>query len=147
ADAFLIQNHLDPPFKNLSGGKERKLARAAWRAGQRPNWRNAALGCFDDAFGIGLGLSARAEDVIIAGHLSFHRQLPAGVTRQRVEKEDGAENGLKEIDVMVAPLNVRQLVSQHRGSLRRGCPSGDVSREHDHRAQYAEQYRRTYIIQ
>src|SRR5262249_26895529 len=110
-------------------------------------WRNAALGCFDDAFGIGLGLSARAEDVIIAGHLSFHRQLPAGVTRQRVEKEDGAENGLKEIDVMVAPLNVRQLVSQHRGSLRRGCPSGDVSREHDHRAQYAEQYRRTYIIQ
>src|SRR5262245_34172816 len=86
----LIQNHLDPPFENVSGGKERKLVCAAWRAGQRPNWRKATLGCFDDAFGVGLGFSARAERVIIAGHLSFHGQLPACVTRQRVEKEDGA---------------------------------------------------------
>src|SRR5262245_60262582 len=103
AYAILVQNHLDPPFENLSGGKERKLVCAA----QRPD---AALGCFDNAFGVGLGLSARADNLIITGHLSFHRQLPAGVARQRMEKEDGAEDGLKEIDVMIPPLHVRQFV-------------------------------------
>src|SRR5262249_2501166 len=100
---------------------------------QRPNWRNAALGYFDDALGVGLGLGAGTDYVIVAGHLPFHAQLPAGVARDRVEKEDGPEDGLKEIDVMVAPFYVRQFVPQHRASLRRGRPGGDVGGEDDHR--------------
>ena len=93
-------------------------------------------------FGVGLGLSARSDYVIIAGHLSLHRQLPAGVARQRVEKEHGAEDGLKEVDVMIPPRDVSQFVSQHRASLRRRGPGGDVGGEEDYRAQYAEQNRR-----
>src|SRR5262245_11573447 len=126
----------------MSGGKERKLVCAARRAGQRPKWRDAALGYFDDALGIGPGFSARADRVIIAGLSSSHAQLPASVTGQRVEKEDGAEDGLKEIDVMIPPLHVRQLVSQHRASLRRRRPGGDVGGEDDHRGRHAEQNRR-----
>src|SRR5262245_18445060 len=98
--------------------------RAAWRAGRR----YTTLGTFDNALGVDLGLGARADYVIIEGYGSFHGQLPAGVTRQRMEKEDGAEDGLKETDIMVAPLDVRQLVSQHRASLHREGPVSEVRR-------------------
>src|SRR5262245_58705150 len=140
--AILFQNHLDPPFENVSGAKERKLAYAARRANQR----DAALGYFDDALGVGLSLNSRADYLIIAGHLSLHGQLPAGVARQRVEEEGGAENGLKEIDVMVSPLNMRQFVPQHRISFSRRCPAGYVGGQKNHRAQHAEKDRRADFI-
>src|SRR5262245_53236284 len=92
--AVFIQNHFKSPFENLPGGKERQLMRAA----RRPDCDNAALGYFENAFRIDLGGGAQRHYAVVAGHLSLQTQLSAGITRQRMEKEDDGERRLKKID-------------------------------------------------
>jgi hypothetical protein len=109
------------------------------------NRREIALGHFEQAFSVSHGGRAEAEHVIVASQLSFEMQLAAGVTHERMEKEDRAQPRLKAIDVMIPPLKMRQFMLEHGAPLFRRRPGGDVSGQQDHRAQHARQNRRTHF--
>src|SRR5262245_38587459 len=112
------------------------------RAARRSGCDYAALGDFENASGVDLGRGARRDYAVVAGHLALQAQLAAGVTHQRVEKEDDRERRLKEIDKRVPAFDVRQFVLNDRGALGRRSPVGDIGVQQDCWTKYAEENRR-----
>src|SRR5215510_9776755 len=112
------------------------------RAARRSGCDYAALGDFENASGVDLGRGARRDYAVVACHLALQSQLAAGVTHQRVEKEDDGERGLKEIDKRVPAFDVRQFMSNHRGALSRSSPIGEVGRQKDNWTKHGAEDRR-----
>ena len=96
--------------------------------------RQAALGHFEDAGGVYFGGGPQSDDVIVTSEFAFQTQLPAGITHQRMEKEDGPQRRLKEIDPGITAFEVRQFVSDHGGALGGRRPVDDVEGQDDDRS-------------
>jgi hypothetical protein len=89
---------------------------------------------FEQVLGVVASASPQHEGEIVAGPLALGAQAARGRPHQRMEPVEGAGNAAHHVADQVAPLDVRQLVNQHRASPL-GVPGRALGRKDDDRAE------------
>src|SRR6476660_5252932 len=89
---------------------------SAGRNSRRQQWLvpKLAFGQIDEEQRVFLRNPAVMQDQVIAGDLALEFQPATNPTHCRLKKEDSPDELLSQIEPVVAPVNMRQLVSEDR---------------------------------